>query len=63
MLSSAGSVVGALGSRLSLGAGGQEPDVLINIPGISTNMYQVSADDIGCNIVVEAEVADGGNGM
>ncbi|CAD7945662.1 unnamed protein product [Amoebophrya sp. A120] len=32
--------------------------LLVEIAGISTNMYQISADDIGCKIVVEARLAD-----
>uniref|UniRef100_A0A7S2VMP6 Uncharacterized protein n=1 Tax=Zooxanthella nutricula TaxID=1333877 RepID=A0A7S2VMP6_9DINO len=36
----------------------QVGDVSVDIPGVSSNMYQISADDIGTHICVEASPAD-----
>ncbi|CAD7975324.1 unnamed protein product [Amoebophrya sp. A25] len=38
--------------------GGNVDELIVDIAGISTNMYQLSADDIGCRILVEATLAD-----
>eukprot|EP00746_Dinoflagellata_sp_MGD_P007702 gnl/MRDRNA2_/MRDRNA2_115301_c0_seq1.p1 gnl/MRDRNA2_/MRDRNA2_115301_c0~~gnl/MRDRNA2_/MRDRNA2_115301_c0_seq1.p1 ORF type:complete len:651 (-),score=156.24 gnl/MRDRNA2_/MRDRNA2_115301_c0_seq1:23-1975(-) len=37
-------------------------DIFVEIPGISSNMYQISADDIGTDIQVEAQPADSDEG-
>mmetsp|Transcript_62233 Transcript_62233/g.131535 ORF Transcript_62233/g.131535 Transcript_62233/m.131535 type:complete len:646 (-) Transcript_62233:48-1985(-) len=34
-------------------------DLTVEIPGVRTNMYQISADDIGTSVNVEVEPADG----
>lgn len=37
-------------------------EIFVEIPGISSNMYQISADDIGTDIQVEAQPADSDEG-
>lgn len=38
-------------------------DLVVDIPGVTTNMYQISADDIGTRIIVEASPADSDDGL
>jgi len=38
-------------------------DLLVHIPGVTSNMYQISADDIGTEVVVEASPADQDDGL
>mmetsp|Transcript_51692 Transcript_51692/g.82141 ORF Transcript_51692/g.82141 Transcript_51692/m.82141 type:complete len:679 (-) Transcript_51692:65-2101(-) len=38
-------------------------DMLVDIPGVSSNMYQISADDVGTHISVEACPADSDDGL
>mmetsp|Transcript_62666 Transcript_62666/g.161765 ORF Transcript_62666/g.161765 Transcript_62666/m.161765 type:complete len:658 (+) Transcript_62666:50-2023(+) len=38
-------------------------DLTVDIPGVSTNMYQISADDVGTTINVEAQPADVDDGL
>lgn len=38
-------------------------DLLVEIPGVTSNMYQISADDVGTEIVVNAEPADADEGF
>lgn len=38
-------------------------ELWVEIPGITSNMYQISADDVGTEIRVEAEPADGEDGF
>ena len=35
-------------------------DSIVDIPGIQSNMYQISADDIGTSVIVEAQPAERG---
>mmetsp|Transcript_120904 Transcript_120904/g.341923 ORF Transcript_120904/g.341923 Transcript_120904/m.341923 type:complete len:662 (-) Transcript_120904:159-2144(-) len=35
----------------------------VEIPGVTSNMYQISADDVGTHICVEAEPADADDGL
>lgn len=38
-------------------------DVPVEIPGVTSNMYQISADDVGTHICVEAQPADVDDGL
>lgn len=38
-------------------------DLIVDIPGVTSNMYQISADDVGTEICVEAEPADIDDGL
>mmetsp|Transcript_23662 Transcript_23662/g.67947 ORF Transcript_23662/g.67947 Transcript_23662/m.67947 type:complete len:654 (+) Transcript_23662:140-2101(+) len=38
-------------------------DLVVDIPGVTTNMYQISADDIGTHVIVEASPADSDDGL
>lgn len=38
-------------------------DLVVDIPGVTSNMYQISADDVGTEICVEAEPADVDDGL
>jgi len=38
-------------------------DLPVEIPGVTSNMYQISADDVGTDIVVEAQPADMDDGL
>jgi len=38
-------------------------DIPVEIPGVTSNMYQISADDVGTHIRVEAQPADADDGL
>lgn len=38
-------------------------DLPVEIPGVTSNMYQISADDVGTDIFVEAQPADSDDGL
>lgn len=38
-------------------------DLPVEIPGVTSNMYQISADDIGTHICIEAQPADADDGL
>jgi len=38
-------------------------DIPVEIPGVTSNMYQISADDVGTDICVEAQPADADDGL
>jgi len=38
-------------------------DLPVDIPGVTSNMYQISADDVGTDICVEAQPADQDDGL
>mmetsp|Transcript_85056 Transcript_85056/g.214333 ORF Transcript_85056/g.214333 Transcript_85056/m.214333 type:complete len:651 (+) Transcript_85056:88-2040(+) len=38
-------------------------DIPVEIPGVTSNMYQISADDVGTDIFVEAQPADAEDGL